>query len=128
MGGQLHVTLQQRLENLVIVIERGVREDLHAHGAVHLGIHALGQQRCGDAFRVTVSVGHVAELYDDLVAFTGREGRGCRHGKCDGRDGGSDKFHLVFLPYVRALPNDGQKRSCGCTSANRKNHVFAKIS
>ena len=40
-GRHLNIALQQRFENLVIVIKRGLRKDFHAGFAIHLVIDAL---------------------------------------------------------------------------------------
>ncbi len=76
--GKLNVAVQHRFEHLVVVVERRVREDLHAGLAVHLLVDALLQQRGGDALGVLVGVGDVAELDDDL-AFLARRHRCARH-------------------------------------------------
>ena len=92
--GQLNVALQHGFENLVVVVKGRVREDFHAHGAVHLVVDALFQQRRSNPLGVLVGVGHVAELDDDLAIITASKGSGTgSHGQRQGCGGSGQILH-----------------------------------
>ncbi len=100
--GELHVAEQHGFLDLVVVEERGVREDLHAGLAVHLLVDAFGQHVRRDALRV--GFGHVmAELDDDFAVVAAvRKCAGCARRECEQANACEKQFLHVFSPPLRA--------------------------